>query len=39
VGVEIQLHVFVNLTLVEGEWSDSRPGRFPKWNESTLPIG
>jgi len=33
-GVEIYLHVFINLALVEGEWSDSRPGRSPKWNES-----
>ena len=38
-GVEVYLHVFINLALVEGEWSDSRPGRFPPGNESTLPIG
>jgi hypothetical protein len=27
-GVDVSTHVFLTLTLVGGEWSVSRPGRF-----------
>jgi hypothetical protein len=27
-GVDVQIHVFLTLALVGGEWSASRPGRF-----------
>jgi hypothetical protein len=27
-GVDVQIHVFLNLELVGGEWSASRPARF-----------
>jgi hypothetical protein len=27
-GVDVEIHVFLTLTLAGGEWSDSRPGRF-----------
>jgi hypothetical protein len=27
-GVDAQIHVFLTLALVGGEWSTSRPGRF-----------
>jgi hypothetical protein len=27
-GVDVQTHIFVTSTLVGGEWSASRPGRF-----------
>jgi len=28
-GVEVYLHAFLTLVLDGGEWSASRPGRFP----------
>jgi hypothetical protein len=27
-GVDVQIHIFLTLALVGGEWSASRPGRF-----------
>jgi hypothetical protein len=27
-GVDVQIHIFLTSTLVKGEWSPSRPGRF-----------
>jgi hypothetical protein len=27
-GVDVQIHIFLTLELVRGEWSASRPGRF-----------
>jgi hypothetical protein len=27
-GVDVQIHIFFTSTLVGGEWSTSRPGRF-----------
>jgi hypothetical protein len=27
-GVDVQIHIFLTLVLVGGEWSASRPGRF-----------
>jgi hypothetical protein len=28
VGVDVQIHIFLTYTLVGGEWSATRPGRF-----------
>jgi hypothetical protein len=28
VGVDVEIHIFLTLALVGGEWSTSRPGRF-----------
>jgi hypothetical protein len=27
-GVDVRIHIFLTLALVEGEWSASGPGRF-----------
>jgi hypothetical protein len=27
-GVDVQIHIFLTSSLVDGEWSASRPGRF-----------
>jgi hypothetical protein len=27
-GVDVEIHIFLTLTLAGGEWSASRPGRF-----------
>jgi hypothetical protein len=32
-GVGVQIHIFLTSALVEGEWSVSRPGRFPPGEE------
>jgi hypothetical protein len=28
-GVDVWIHIFLTSTLVRGEWSTSRPGRYP----------
>jgi hypothetical protein len=36
--VDVQIHVFLTSTLIGGEWSASRSGRFIKWKEPLVPI-
>jgi hypothetical protein len=36
-GVDVQTNVFLTSALVKGEWSASRPGRFPG-EEPPVPI-
>jgi hypothetical protein len=38
-GVDVYIHVFLTSALVEGEWLDSRPGRFTPGERAPLPIG
>jgi len=37
VGVEVQLHSFLISALYEGEWSASRPSRFPPRKTAPVP--
>jgi hypothetical protein len=36
--VDISIHIFLTSAIVGGEWSDSRPGRFPPGKETPLHI-
>jgi hypothetical protein len=38
-GVDVEIHIFLTLTLVGGEWSPSRPGRYNLGERAPGPIG
>jgi hypothetical protein len=38
-GVDVYIHIFLTSSLVGGEWSASRPGRFTPGKDTPVPIG